>query len=58
MGDIKVGDIVFLNSEPKIRMTVVYVGSEKLQGVRFNSLTQTFEYSIELPIQAVTLVKE
>lgn len=56
MQDIKLGDVVCLNSETNLPMTVVYVDydSNELQCVYFN--TQSFEFTRtpELPIESVT----
>ena len=56
MNELKVGDIVYLNSESRVHITVTYINSreEKFQGVYFNPDSKKFEFTPTLPIAAVT----
>lgn len=53
--EIKVGDIVYLNSNPEIKMTVNHVEAGKIQAVYFNSTNGKWEYTPILPIQTVSV---
>lgn len=54
--ELKIGDVVYLNSEPNVKMTVVYIENGYIQTVFYSSLNNKFEYSAKLPIKAVTKV--
>lgn len=56
--EIKVGDIVYLNSNPKIEMTVSHVDSNKVQAIYYNSINGKFEFTPSLPVQTITVVKK
>lgn len=58
MNELKVGDVVYLNSESRIYITVTYIdrNDAALQGVYFNGDSKKFEYTPKLPIAAVTKV--
>ena len=56
--NIKIGDVVYLNSNPEIKMTVTYVTGDKIQATYCNPLTGKFECSPTLSIEAISLVKE
>ena len=56
MNELKVGDIVYLKSEDRIEMTVIWIDEyETATCAYFNSQTQTFE-RIQFPINALTKV--
>ena len=54
--ELKIGDVVYLNSEPNVKMTVVYIENGYIQAVFYSALNNKFEYSVKLPIKAVTKV--
>lgn len=54
--ELKIGDVVYLNSEPNVKMTVVYIENGYIQAVFYSSLNNKFDYSVKLPIKAVTKV--
>ena len=56
MNELKVGDIVYLNSEPRVYITVTYIDSRgnEMQGVYFNPDSKKFEFTPTLPIATVT----
>lgn len=56
--ELKIGDVVYLNSNPEIKMTVSYVGNNTFQAILFNPVKHDFERTQEMPIQAVSLVKD
>jgi hypothetical protein len=56
--NIKIGDVVYLNSNPEIKMTVTYVTGDKIQATYCNPITGKFECSPTLSIEAISLVKE
>lgn len=58
MNELKVGDVVYLNSESRIYITVTYINmsDNALQGVYFNGDSKKFEYTPKLPLAAVTKV--
>ena len=56
--NIKIGDVVYLNSNPEIKMTVTYVTRDKIQATYCNPITGKFECSPTLSIEAISLVKE
>lgn len=58
MNELKVGDVVYLNSESSIYITITYIdkSDDTLQGVYFNIDSKKFEYTPELPLAAVTKV--
>lgn len=58
MTELKIGDVVYLNSEDRVHMTVVYINSNdnEIQCVYYNAGTQEFKYSPKIPIAAVTKV--
>ena len=43
--NIKIGDVVYLNSNPEIKMTVTYVTGDKIQATYCNPITGKFECS-------------
>ena len=56
MNELKVGDIVYLNSDDRIEMTVVWIDEYKTATcAHFNSLTHIFE-RVQFPINALTKV--
>ncbi len=55
---MKVGDIVYLNSCPEIKMTLIYVSETKIQATYINPTTGKFECSPTLSIETISLVKE
>ena len=56
MKEFKIGDIVYLNSEDKIEMTIVWIDEYKTATCAyFNSLTHTFE-RVKFPISSLTKV--
>lgn len=59
MNELKVGDVVYLNSEPRINITITYInkGDNAFQGVYFNIDSKKFEYTPKLPIATVTKVE-
>lgn len=56
MNDLKVGDVVYLNSEPEIKMTVTYISDGTAQCVFYCVGDHTFHHSPELPVAAFTKV--
>ena len=56
MNELKIGDVVYLNSESRVLVTVAYINTreEKFQGVYFNPDSKKFEYTPALPIATVT----
>lgn len=58
MNELKVGDVVYLNSESRICITITYINKSDgaLQGVYFNTDSKKFEYTPKLPLAAVTKV--
>lgn len=54
MNDIKIGDVVYLNSENRVKMTVSYVGNGQIECIYYNPSTHTFETTITMPIGVVT----
>lgn len=58
MNELKIGDIVYLNSEKDVTMTVTYINTRenKVQCVYYNTSTQEFKYCPAIPIEAVTKV--
>lgn len=58
MNEIKIGDVVYLNSAQLITMTVISITNDgHLFGVYFNSDTKEFKTTPKLPIAAVTKVQ-
>ncbi len=57
MNELKIGDVVYLNSEDRIEMTVVWIDDYKVfaKCAYFNGQTHTFE-KVEFPINALTKV--
>lgn len=56
MNEFRIGDIVYLNSEDKIEMTIVWIDEYKTATCAyFNSLTHTFE-RVKFPISSLTKV--
>lgn len=58
MNEIKIGDVVYLNSAQLMTMTVVSISNGCLNGVYFNSDTKEFKITPKLPIAAVTKVQQ
>ena len=56
MNELKIGDVVYLNSEDRIKITVSYLKNGYLQGVYFNIDSKKFEHTPDLPIATVTKV--
>ncbi|MDE6535252.1 MAG: YodC family protein [Muribaculaceae bacterium] len=58
MDELKIGDIVYLKSEDRIEMTVVWIDDYKTYAncAYFNSHTHTFE-KVEFPINALSKVE-
>lgn len=58
MIELKLGDVVYLNSEDRVHMTVIYINSndKEIQCVYYSTETQEFKYSPKIPIAAVTKV--
>ena len=56
--EIKIGDDVYLNSNPEIKMTVTYVTEGKIQATYYNPTSGKFECSPTLSIEVISLVKE
>lgn len=54
--ELKIGDVVYLNSNPKVKMTVAYIEQGSFQGLYFNEVSNKFEYTVKIPFQAVTRV--
>lgn len=54
MNDLKIGDVVTINSEDQVEMTVVHIYDGKAQCVFYCVGDHTFHYSPELPIAAFT----
>lgn len=56
MNELKVGDVVYLNSEDRMQITVSFIENGYFQGVYFNADSKKFEYTPKLPIATVTKV--
>lgn len=57
MNSFNIGDIVYLNSEDKVEMTVIWIDEYKtVTCAYFNSLTHTFE-KVKFPINALSKVE-
>jgi hypothetical protein len=54
MNELKIGDVVYLNSEDRMQITVSYISDGYLQGVYFNVDSKKIEYTPKLPIATVT----
>lgn len=56
MNELKVGDVVYLNSESRVLITISYIDAREnyFQGVYFNPDSKKFEYTPKLPIATVT----
>lgn len=54
MNELKVGDVVYLNSENRVKMTVSYVGDGEIECIYYNPTTHKFETTIMMPIGVVT----
>ena len=55
MNQLKVGDVVYLNSENGVKMTVTSVENGEIQCIYFNSSEQKFVLTPTMPEEAVTL---
>ncbi len=56
MNGFNIGDIVYLNSEDKVEMTVIWIDEyQTATCAYFNSLTHTFE-KVKFPIDALSKV--
>ena len=53
MNQLKVGDVVYLNSEDDVKMTIVAVDDTEIQCVYFNKVETKFVLTMALPIEAV-----
>ncbi len=58
MEELKIGDVVYLNSEDRVQMTVAYIDSRAkyFKGLYFNVDTKKFEYTPDMPLATVTKV--
>lgn len=56
MNELKIGDVVYLNSEDRVVMTVVWVDEDEVTCAYFNGQTHTF-VQVKFPINAVTKVR-
>ena len=54
MNELKVGDVVYLNSENRVKMTVSYVSNGQIECIYYNPTTHKFETTITMPIGVVT----
>lgn len=53
MSQLKVGDVVFLNSENDVKMTVVSAEDGEIQCVYFNEVEGKFALTMPMPEDAV-----
>lgn len=53
---LKVGDVVFLNSEPNVYLTVEFVANDKVELAYYDSTDRIFKHAKIAP-EALTLVK-
>ena len=59
MSDLKVGDVVYLNSDEKgVKMTVASISDGEIQCIYFNQSEQKFVQTMAMPKEAVTLVSK
>lgn len=58
MNDLKVGDVVYLNSDKEIPMTVASISDGEIQCIYFNQAEQKFVQTMAMPEDAVTPVKK
>lgn len=56
MNELKIGDVVYLDSEDRVDMTVVWVDDFEVTCAYFNGQTHIFE-QVKFPINAVTKVR-
>lgn len=56
MNELRIGDVVYLNSESRINITITYIsnGDNTCQGTYFNTDSKKFEYTPKFPIATVT----
>ena len=56
--ELKVGDVVFLNSNPEIKMTVILIESDKIQAIYFNSILGKFEFTPMLSMKVISITRK
>ncbi len=54
MNELKVGDVVYLNSENRIKMTVSYIGDGMIECIYYNPSVNKFEATMTVPINVVS----
>ena len=55
MDNLRIGDVVFLNSEERVKITVAEIGDDKtFQGVYYNDVKHEFLYTPKLHFDMVT----
>lgn len=57
MNELKIGEVVYQNSEDRVDMTVVWGDDFELTYAYFNGQTRIFE-QVKFPIKAVTKVRQ
>ncbi len=57
MSQLKAGDVVYLNSDKKVPMTVAWVSDGEIQCIYFNESEHKFVQTMAMPEEALTLSK-
>ncbi|WP_297071776.1 hypothetical protein [uncultured Duncaniella sp.] len=55
MNKLKIGDVVCLNSEKDVQMTVMSISEGEVQCVYFNQVEQKFNLTMSMPEEVVAL---
>ena len=56
MNQLKVGDVVYLNSEKNVPMTVASVDNGEIQCIYFSKTEQKFVQTMAIPEEALVLI--
>ena len=58
MNQLKVGDVVYLNSQDGVEMTVAEISDNGVECIYFNTTDRRFVRTIPMPADALTKVKK